>query len=412
MTPLQEVEVRLSECRKRLAAIGAAELNDETRAEVDNLRAEYSDLETRSQALRMGGETEPEKIEKRADHAEDLELRGLQGNVHFSNYLTAAMAGHGVYAGAEAEYNQHLGIPDNKFPMELLARGLETRAARDGDSQTMQGTWLDRLFADSAAARLGVSFRDVAPGVASYPVTSAGGSPVQRGRTEAVTESTYTAVITEIKPSRRAVHGIYSIEDDARLPGLSDAIARDMRMAMTENVDKAVFLGDDGTNDTNANIVGLNTATIDETTLTQANKILGPATLAVFMAYVDGLYAASPADVMIVSSVGANVLWRTTVINSAASNETLGAFLMTGGMNWSVRAGIDTNTANNDFGAFVGLGRGVEGAGIAAVWASGELIRDPYGDHATKGEVAMTLNYLWQFAMPRTANFKRVKFVA
>ena len=80
---------------------------------------------------------------------------------------------------------------------------------------------LDRVFNDSAAMRVGISFRDAGPGVAAYPVTTAGGAGVQRGRTQAVTESTYTIAVTEIKPSRHAVYGVYSIEDNARLPGMS-----------------------------------------------------------------------------------------------------------------------------------------------------------------------------------------------
>ena len=59
----------------------------------------------------------------------------------------------------------------------------------------------------------------------------------------------------------------------------------------------------------------------------------------------------------------------------------------------------------------MGRERGIEGAGIAAVWEQGQLIRDIYGDRATKGEVGLTLNFLWQLAFPRTDNFKRLKFV-
>ena len=64
---------------------------------------------------------------------------------------------------------------------------------------------------------------------------------------------------------------------------------------------------------------------------------------------------------------------------------------------------------SGDFGAYIGLGRGIEGAGIAAVWEQGQLIRDPYSG-ADTGEVLLTLNYLFQLAFPRTANFKRLKF--
>ena len=112
-------------------------------------------------------------------------------------------------------------------------------------------------------SQIGVSFRPVAPGVASFPVTTAGGAPQQRGRTQAATARTYTVAVTEIKPARRAVHGVYSIEDDARLPGLSAAIERDMRMAMVESVDLAVFKGDAGANEDTADVVGLQTAAVD-----------------------------------------------------------------------------------------------------------------------------------------------------
>ena len=75
------------------------------------------------------------------------------------------------------------------------------------------------------------------------------------------------------------------------------------------------------------------------------------------------------------------------------------------------RGEIDTDTANGDFGAFVGRGRGIEGAGVSAIWEAGELIRDPFSG-AAKGEIALTLCYLWDFALPRADNFSRIKFVA
>ena len=53
---------------------------------------------------------------------------------------------------------------------------------------------------------------------------------------------------------------------------------------------------------------------------------------------------------------------------------------------------------------------GIDGAGVAAVWEAGELIRDPYTD-AAKGTVHLTLCWLWDFGLPRTDNFQRIKFV-
>ena len=297
------------------------------------------------------------------------------------------------------------------FGLELISGKLETRALRDGDAETSQGTWLDRVFHGTAAESVGISFRSVAPGVAAYPVTTAGGAPQQRGRTQAADERTYTVSVTEIKPTRRAVHGIYSVEDDARLPGIASAIQRDMQMAMTESVDRAVFNGDGGANENTADITGMKTAGITEATLTQANKVKADETLKFFLAYVDGQYAASLSDVRIVTSVGTNVLWYGSIANSAVDNQSIAQFLMASGLTWTARGGIDTATSNGKFGAYMGLARGVEGAGIAAVWEQGQLTRDIYTG-ATKGEVQLTLSYLWQLAFPRTDSFKRLKFVS
>ena len=413
MTPIQTLELRASEIRSRLADIGGMDdLTVEVRSELDSLRAEYTDVEARQRALTVAGDVPNPPVETRTEDAEGREFRELRANVKFEPYIMAAMAGGGIHAGPELEYNQALGIGLNFFPMELLAPGpLETRAARDGDAMTSQSTWLDRVMFGTAAERLGVSFRTVSPGIASFPVTTAGGSPVQRGRTEAVSESTYTIAVTEIKPSRAAVNGKYSIEDEQRLPGMADAIERDMREAMAEDVDRSIFLGDSGANEASGDITGFNTyASIAEPTLTQANKVMADETLKVFLTQLDGQYATSLADLRIVASKGANTLWYSTIHAATVDNQTIAQFLMASGMTWTMRGGIEQNTANGDFGAFMGLARGIEGAAVAAVWDSGQLIRDPYSGAKT-GEVELTLNYLWNFKIMRTHNFKRLKFV-
>ena len=409
---MQKLELRAGELRRRLADIGGmADLTDEIRSELETLKAEYTDNDSRQAALKIAGDGPSEPVETRQD-GEGKELRELRQNVHFEKYIAAAMAGGGVHNGAELEYNQHLGIAANYFPMEMLAPApLETRAARDGDAMASQGSWLDRVMAGTAAERLGVSFRTVAPGVATFPVTTAGGSPIQRGRTEAVTESTYSIVVTEMKPTRAAVNGKYSIEDGLRLPGMADAIERDMRMAMAEDVDRTIFLGDSGANEPVADIAGLTTYTgVAEPQLTQANKVKADETLKVFLTQLDGIYAASLADLRIVASKGANTLWYSTIHAAAVDNQTIAQFLMASGMSWTMRGEIEDNTANNDFGAFMGLARGIEGAAIAAVWDAGQMVRDPYSG-AKSGEVELTLNYLWNFKVVRTHNFKRLKFV-
>ena len=275
---------------------------------------------------------------------------------------------------------------------------------------TTPRTWLDRLFAETAAMRLGITMESVPTGAASFPVTTAGASAAQRGKEQVTTDAAWTVGVTELKPKRNATRLLFSIEDAARIPGLESALTRDLRMALTEGIDRAIFLGDSTANPNAGDVVGLNTAGITETTLTQANKLLGPQTLSAFTGMVDGIHANTIGDLNVVSAVGAYRLWETTVINSTTTVTTLAKFLRDSGLSWSARGEIEDNTANADFGAFVGRRMGLDGAGVAAVWEAGELIRDPYSG-AAKGEVALTLCYLWDFGLPRTSNFRRIKFV-
>ena len=71
------------------------------------------------------------------------------------------------------------------------------------------------------------------------------------------------------------------------------------------------------------------------------------------------------------ASVGSNQLWGGRVHAPTVENQTVAQFMRDNGISWTVRGGIDTNTANGDFGAYIGLGRGIDGAGIAAVWECG-----------------------------------------
>ena len=411
MTPLQRLQLRQSETRQSLNVLLALdELSDEQRASMGELTSTMQNLEIEVRGA-ICAEGEPIITPNDGGDAEGRELRALRERISFGEYAGAAMQMRGA-VGAEGDYNAAIGIPANRFPLELLAPPLEIRETTDVDAGAAQQSWLDRLFATSSAARVGVSFRSVATGVAAFPVTTAGGAGVQRQKSEAVAAATWTIGVTELKPTRNAIHAIFSREDDLRLPGLEEAITRDLRMGLMDAVDLAIFEGDAGATGTTADITGLQTAaSVVEKTITQTAKVKGPDTLQALVELIDGKHAEGASDLRIVASVGANTLWMTTVANSAAENQTIAQFLMASGMAWGVRGDISGATTANAFGAFVGRGRGIDGAAVAPVWDSGELIRDPYTS-AAKGEVVLTLNYFWNFGLPRPANFARLKFVA
>ena len=411
LNQVQKLQLALEVRRKELAQL----LDNEERAEdfqdkLGTAKKLISDAQAEVAAAALAEPVPEVKEEARVSTPEGAEVAELRQRAQFGQYVLASGARRGVM-GAEAELNAALGIGELDFPMDMLAPA-EVRAAIDGDGEANQGSWLDMLFAEASATKLGVSMRSVGSGIAAYPITTSGPIGVQRQRAEAVGAVSLGLTVHEMKPTRMATHLIYSVEDVARLPGLADAIRREMSDALVDSLDKAIFLGAT-TAGTEADVHGFQTASgIGEPTLTQSNKVKGPNTLEAFTNQVDGKYASGPADIRVVSSQGAYKLWSTTIVAAAVSNQTI-AGIPSGknGISWSVRGDIESNSANGDFGAFMGLARGIEGAAVLAVWEQGNLVTDPYSG-ADKGEIALTMNTLWNFAIVRTANFKRLKFVS
>ena len=404
---LEKIELRCSEI------LSADTMNEASEKEIKELAGKKKNLIEKRQALGiLLDEEDAAAVRGEAVDAETRERLELRGRVSVGNYIASAQEQRGV-DGAEAEYNAVCGIRPGRFPLHLLNPEIEKRAITDSDAKSSQMAWIDKLFNESLAKYCGVSFRGVESGVASVPVTTTGSTASQVERTVAKSTTTQVVGVTELKPKRNAAHLIFSLEDSYRLPGLESAIRRDMQMAVMENVDASIFEG--GTSQGSASvgdITGLNTATgVVEKEITQSNKVKPAETIKEIVELIDGKHATMPADLKIVTSVGANTLWMSQIANSAAENQTLAQFLKMSGFDWRVRGGIDTATSNGKFGAFIGRMRGIEGAATAAVWDEGMLIRDEYTG-AAKGEVGLTLNYFWDFQVPRASNFARIKFVS
>ena len=388
---------------------GKDTLTDEEQSECSTLEGSVKAKETQYRAAMLSEDAETRTAGDL--DGEGREYRELRSKVGLNRYIAAASEKRGV-DGAELEFNSALSIGAHKFPLEILAP-VEERAKTGVDTAVGVNRWLDRLFSQAAAARVGVTFESVPAGTKSYPVFLTGATGAQRGRTEDAAVAAWTVGVTELKPTRNAVHAVFSREDDLRNPGLQDALTRDLRMAVVDAVDLAVFEGDSTASENTADIVGLQTATdVVEQTITQALKIRGANVLSTFAAMIDGKHATSGSELRTVLSVGAQRLWMSTLANSGGSvDTTIAEFLKRAGIEVSARGGIDTDTTAGKFGAFVGRSRGIEGAGIAAYWADGMLVVDPYSS-AASGQVELTMNTFWAFGLPRPSNFARLKFVA
>ena len=408
MLESQKILLELSEVKERGNKLpGTFPDSDKvTPAAIDECRLKLAELEPKYRAA-IASESHSEVIPL---DGEEREFRSLRGKVDIRHYVAAAIESRGISGGPELEFNQALNLAGDQFPMRLLAP--EIRTAVDGDAATSQQNWIGRVFAESAAARIGVDFRTVAPGITSVPVITGGATGAQRGRAEDTAVGVPAVTIIELKPKANSVYVELQREDSLRMPGFENAVVADLRGAVLDAVDKAVFLGDAGATGTDADIVGLLTAAgVIESTLTQTTKIAMVNVLALFAGLVDGQYANRMSDLRVILSVGANQLWTSTIPNAlTGNNASIGQVLRDNGVSWQVKGGIDTATLNDDYGAFIGLERGIAGSGVAAVWEAGMLVRDPYSQ--SKGRtVSLELSYMWDLGFPRPANYKRLKFV-
>ena len=161
MTPVQKWTLKLSEARGELADALNADEPDAEAIQTLTREVRHADQMLTAATL-LEPETPAPVITETRQY--DSKLAELRASVDLSRHVNAALGGTIAQGGAEGEYNEELKIPAGWFPLDLLTREMETRAARTGDGAASQATWLDYLFAGSAADRVGVSFRPVATG--------------------------------------------------------------------------------------------------------------------------------------------------------------------------------------------------------------------------------------------------------
>ena len=332
--------------------------------------------------------------------------------ITLSTYIRAKMEG-GSLPGEARELNEELGIGTHHVPLDLLDRSAWLNTETDATGQATQEEILPKLVPMMAASAVGFTTRAFTPGEHKINVITSVGSAQARARDEAASAQAWTMGTTTMKPKRITWYGSLTSEDQLRLPGLDAALEMSARMEVAAQVDKAVFLGNSGASGTDADTAGLSTVTnVVQEDVTQANKILGPGTLKAFSDLIDGVHASSMSDLMVVASVGADNLWRATDIeasNSGANVVTLSSFLRAEGLNWTVKGGLETDTADGDFGAFVGRARGIESAGILGLWRNAELIVDRFSG-SESAAIKLTLHSFFDISVPRPTSFARVVF--
>ena len=241
MTALQKLNIRASDIRLKLSELASAEgeLSDEQRSELATLKKEYQDIETRSQALTIAGDAEPEP--EPVDDAEGRELRSLIDGASISMICNAALS-NGIPDGETRELQEHFNLDANEVPFELL----ETRAVTTAPSNTgrTQAEIIMPVFARGAAGFLNIPTPTVPKGDRVYPILT--NRPTVAGPytdSTAVDETTGSFTADALAPEVTGASFFYRRTDAARFAGMDAALREALSSALLEAHDYQILRG-------------------------------------------------------------------------------------------------------------------------------------------------------------------------
>jgi HK97 family phage major capsid protein len=244
---------RQSEIRQELATLAAkAEPSEDEVRAMDTLDKEYRTAEVRFRAALVSEDTE------RRDAKGELETRGdrqwsdLVQRFELRQVALALDEGRKL-DGATAEVVEELrssgGYRGYPIPLESLV--LERRAGETIASGTPNPIAtmpiIDRLFADSAALRMGAQLISIPQGEVEFPVATSGATVAwQQTETGNVGgPSAYATTDRPLKPDNTLGVQMKLTRKALKQSGasLEQAVRRDMAGAMQQAIDKAIFLG-------------------------------------------------------------------------------------------------------------------------------------------------------------------------
>lgn len=246
-----KISRRQSEIRQNLAGLvgKTGPTEDETRS-MEALDAEYRQNETRYRAALIAEDTERREAGADLETRSDRELAELVGRFELRQAALALDEGREM-TGATAEIVQELrskggyrGIP---IPWAALERRAGETIASGTPNPIATAPIIDRIFAETVAARMGARMINIGSGEAEYPVTTssvaAGWASSETGAVGAA--AAYATTDRPLKPSYTLGIQMKLTRKAMKQSGdaLEQAVRRDMGGAIGEALDAAAFLG-------------------------------------------------------------------------------------------------------------------------------------------------------------------------
>jgi len=390
---LESVKIsrRQSEIRQELATLAGKEkpTEEETRS-METLDAEYRTNETRYRAALIGEDTERREAGEELETRSDKDWSELVGRFEMRQVALALDEGRkldGATGEIVSELRSQGGYRGVPVPWEALEmRAGETTA--DGTPNPMRtAPIIDRLFADSAATRMGGRMINVGVGEVEYPVTTSavvagwvGGEgqdapgPFQYTTQDRPMKPDSTLGIT-MKITRKALK-----QSGA---GLEQAVRRDINGAISEALDKAVFQGSGSSGQPTGLLAGAAGWSITETAIGAA------ASYAAFRAAAVRFMTANAAN----GPGAVNLLLRPEIfdvmddklIAGTAASEWDRLIAKLGNVNMSSNALPDPVGDPAESVAVMTTSIGGVPPFFVGTWGAVDLIRDPYSDAASGG---------------------------
>ena len=394
MTPIQTLEIRAGEIRQRLSAIGGmAELTGETRSEMDKLKLEYTDNDSKRAALTISGDAPVvHTLETRS--SEGRELRSLIHRANVGEIFDAALSKRSV-DGASAEIQQHYGLDQNQIPLALLVKTwpdndeLETRAVTPapGNVGQEQQTIVPYVFPMSAAMFLGVDMPTVGVGEQVFPVLSAElsvGAPAENAD-QAETTGAFSADV--LSPGRLQASFFYSREDRARFGGMDSALRENLTDGLSDGLDKAILSGPNGL------FTGTNLANNAQTNNDTFDSYLSN----LCWNQIDGRYASMAKDLALLVGAATYKDLGATYRNTSVDRSALDRLMeLTSGVRVSAHVPAPATNRQN-----VVIRRGMSTTAVAPVWEGITIIPDEV-TKAGAGQIVITAVMLYAMKVLRT----------
>ena len=252
MTPLMELEVRASDIRKRLVAIGGmptGDVSEDVEVELRELRGELTANESQQTAIKVSA-TPDTPLETRT--SEGRGFRELIERANVGEIFHVAMNG-GNTTGATAEMQKHYGLEVRSVPLAMLITNLpddadlEIRAtAAPANVGRNQQSIIPYVFPSSVSAFLALDMPSVPTGDAVFPLLTTAptvGTPAE-GVDATISDGTFVSEV--LTPKRYQTFFTHSMEDRAKFMGMNESLRENLSEGMSNELDKQAVSGAGG----------------------------------------------------------------------------------------------------------------------------------------------------------------------